>query len=809
MSVTDLLIALAGVTLGALLFAVVRSRLASDGRESESTLALAHSRAQRLHSLAAALSRAASPADVAGAFLDQALDQLDAQGGSLALRSADGSALELVAGRDLPGAKARLLDRIPIEQHFSVTAAYRTGEPAFARNFEELRSRFPTSATTFGPRAQAIYALPLRVGGETAGAFNLWFNRDHEVGEADADFLSTMAQLCGQALERALLAEAESRARESAEEAARYAISLYSLGMRLAAALTPIDVATTVMREAIAQHGAAAAAVGLIDHEAREVELLIDDDYPERALDFLRRFSLDAPFPAAAAARSSQPVFVSTLAERERLFPELPQTLGQGSVAIAALPLIAANQTFGVLVLRYNGERAFAPDERRFLSTLADDCSQALERARLHAETERQATRATLLLGISKALDAASGYTDRATALLTALVPDLADFASIEGVDAEGSPVTLATRQVEWTPGDDASALYREAIGLVERVVESGTAASTEVSSGAVTGWCVAVPLTVGARTTSALLAITVAGRRDGARPDLPLLSDIARGAALSLENARLYEREHHIAHTLQQGLLPPALPSPPGFEFAVAFVPMGEGNEVGGDFYDVFMKGDAYTAVIGDVCGKGPEAARLTALCRHTLRTAAMLDGAGPSRTLSLLNRAILDQTPQAQFCSVAAADLLRTPRGTVRATISSAGHPSPLIARHDGTVEPQEVRGTVLGVVEEPRLEELSFELAVGDTLVFVTDGVEEARSEDGAFFGRERLHAGIRKAAGSGEPLTAASLVAAIRNDLDEFRGSRQLRDDIIILAIRCAPAELPSAHADLVAELGGSD
>jgi serine phosphatase RsbU (regulator of sigma subunit)/uncharacterized protein YigA (DUF484 family) len=810
MSVSDLLIALAGIALGAVLVGAWRWRRAARPAHaggggaltpgaSRSTLELAHSRAQRLHRLAAALSRAASAREVATAFLDQALEQLGAQGGSLVLRSADGTALDLVAGREIPGAKARLRDRIPLDQHFSVTEAFRTGEPVWARDFEELRTKFPTSAATFGSDARAIYALPLVVGGETAGAFNLWFERDHEVSAEDADFLATMAQLCGQALERALLAEAETRARASAEEAARYATSLYSLGMRLATSLTPIDVAMTVMREAITEHGAAAAAVGLIDPEVREVELLIDDDYPEQALEILRRFSLDAPFPAAAAARSAKPVFVRTLEEREREFPELPRTLGDGSVAIAALPLIAANRAFGVLVLRYSGERAFQSDERRFLLTLADDCSQALDRARLHAEAEHQAARATLLLRIAKSLDAASGYGERAAALLNELVPELADFASIEGVDAEGAPATLASRQMEGAVGEDAATLHEEAIKFVERVASWGVPECIKIGSGEVTGSCVAVPLAGGTRSTTALLAISVAGDREAVRPDVSLFSEIGRGAALALENARLYEREHHIAQTLQQGLLPPALPHTPGFEFAVAFIPMGEGNQVGGDFYDVFKKGEVYTAVVGDVCGKGPEAAKLTALCRHTLRTAAMLGGAGPSRTLALLNRAILDQVPSEQFCTVAAADLLRTERGTVRATISSAGHPSPLVARRDGSVELQEVLGTVLGVVEVPRLDEMIIELEVGDTLVFVTDGVDEARSEDGSLFGLDRLRAAIERAAGSVESVTAAAIVAAIRNDVNAFCGSRELRDDVVILAIRCTPAEPPSPVA----------
>jgi serine phosphatase RsbU (regulator of sigma subunit)/uncharacterized protein YigA (DUF484 family) len=769
---------------------------ASESLEGESGPApVGHTRAERLHRLAAALSGAASPQEVGGAFLDQALEQLGAQGGSLVLRTADGSALELIAGRDLPGAKARLLERMPIDAEFSVTAAYRTGQPAAARSHDELLAKFPTSARTFGPRAKAIYALPLRVGGQTAGAFNLFFDREHEVGTADANFLATVAQLCGQALERALLVEAESSARERAEESARYATSLYSLGMRLASALTPTDVAATVMREAIAQHGAAAAAVGLIDHERREVELLVDDGYPEAALEVLRRFSLDAPIPAAAAARASTPVFVGTLAERRERFPDLPENLGHGSVAIAGLPLIVADRTIGVLILRYTEERAFRSDERRFLLTLADDCSQALDRARLHAETERRADRARLLLRVANSLDSASTYQDRAEALLRSLVPELADFASIETLGLGGEPESVAERTADGLSAHDAAQLREAAAGMLERVLESGLpeciplpTASGSAGSGAS---CLGVPLAVGSRPADVLLLIATADRLPFAHADIALVSQIARGAGLALENARLYEREHHIAQTLQQSLLPAAFPQAPGFEFAVVYAPMGEGNEVGGDFYDVFRKGNGYAAVVGDVCGKGPEAAKLTALCRYPLRTAAMFDDAGPRQTLALLNRAIMDQAPDTHFCTVAVADLAPTPLGTVCATISTGGHPPPLVARRDGTVEEPPVRGSVLGVIAEPPLEEVTIELAAGDSLIFVTDGVEEARREDGALFGHARLRSSIVRALGPGPG--AAALVAAIRDDLDAFRGALALRDDLVILAVRFTGVE----------------
>jgi serine phosphatase RsbU (regulator of sigma subunit)/uncharacterized protein YigA (DUF484 family) len=635
---------LAGLAIGAVVTyatVVARPRPADPplraGRDAAAQPATV-SDSEGLHRLAAALSRAASSHDVGMAFLDQALQRLGAQGGSLVLRSADGLALELIAGRDLPGAKAKLLARVPLEATFSVTAAYRTGRPVAARSHDELVALFPTSAQTFGDGAQAIYALPIHVNGEAAGAFNMFFDHAHEVSAADAAFLATMAQLCGQALERALLADAESTARLRAEEAARYATSLYALGMRLAGALTLEEVASTVMREAVAEHGAVAAVVLLIDEERQEVELLAEDGYPAAALAVLRRFSLDAPIPAAAAARTSSPVLIGSLAERQQKFPLLPDNLGAGSEALACLPLSVADRTFGVLVLRYAGERAFSADERRFLLTLADDCSQALDRARLHAETER------------------------------------------------------------------------------------------------------------------------------------------------------LYEREHHIAQTLQAGLLPAAFPNAPGLEFAAAFAPMGPGNDVGGDFYDVFPKGDAYSVVVGDVCGKGPEAAKLTSLCRYTLRTSGMLTGASPRETLALLNRAILEQTPEAPFSTVAIADLSSSAPGTMRAVISTGGHPPPLIARRDGAVEELKIQGSVLGVLDHPVLAEIVAELAADDLLIFVTDGVEETKGTDDTLYGYERLRTAIEQAMQAGQGATAGQMVTAVQGDLDAFRGNRPPRDDVIILAVR---------------------
>ena len=130
----------------------------------------------------------------------------------------------------------------------------------------------------------------------------------------------------------------------------------------------------------------------------------------------------------------------------------------------------------------------------------------------------------------------------------------------------------------------------------------------------------------------------------------------------------------------------------------------------------------------MGDVCGKGPDAAAVTALARYTLRAAAMRERL-PSRSLGLLNEALLRQRDDRRFCTVAYAYLEPLAEGA-RVGFASGGHPLPLLLRADGTVEAVGEPGTLLGVVPDPNFEDRSLSLGPGDALVFYTDGVIEGR-------------------------------------------------------------------------------
>jgi GAF domain-containing protein/anti-sigma regulatory factor (Ser/Thr protein kinase) len=207
---------------------------------------------------------------------------------------------------------------------------------------------------------------------------------------------------------------------------------------------------------------------------------------------------------------------------------------------------------------------------------------------------------------------------------------------------------------------------------------------------------------------------------------DERMVAGIAAQSAIAIENARLYQERTRTALTLQRALLPPSLPEPDGLLFAAGYRAAGEGNEVGGDFYDVFEQSDgSFAVVVGDVCGKGPQAAAVTALARYTLRAHAAA-ALSPSFLLMRLNEALLRQRAPG-FVTVAVARVELTPTGA-RMEVTAAGHPAPILAR-DGRAAPVGEIGTPLGLVGDPELPQSAIDLVPGDVVAFYTDGVTES--------------------------------------------------------------------------------
>jgi sigma-B regulation protein RsbU (phosphoserine phosphatase) len=248
----------------------------------------------------------------------------------------------------------------------------------------------------------------------------------------------------------------------------------------------------------------------------------------------------------------------------------------------------------------------------------------------------------------------------------------------------------------------------------------------------------------------------------------------------------RAEQSENHakaLARTLQSTLIPPSPPRLPGLDVSAAYRPAGDGEEVGGDFYDIFQISDGdWVVALGDVCGKGVEAAVVTALVRYTIRALSVQQDR-PSAVLRSLNDVLLAHQGTERFCTVVLVRL-RHDGDAWSATLSSGGHPLPLYLSGDAEVAPAGQPGSLVGVLSEVQLHDRVVRLGPGDLLVAYTDGVTEGR-RGREFFGEERLRRSVLAQRDS--PLPAEGILGEV---LDFQRGTA--RDDIAVVVVRVPPA-----------------
>jgi hypothetical protein len=268
--------------------------------------------------------------------------------------------------------------------------------------------------------------------------------------------------------------------------------------------------------------------------------------------------------------------------------------------------------------------------------------------------------------------------------------------------------------------------------------------------------------------------------RDDAAIPPAAFLHDLAARAALAIDNGSRYERRRRDVVTMQQHLLPTRLPEIDGLSLAAAYLVGDRVIEVGGDFYDVVAAaGGTAAALIGDVCGRGVEAAALTGMARHTL-AALLQEGVSPSRAMTRLNaRLRLDGSWRFVTAGVAS---LRPVADGVTVDWVSAGHPAPVVLRHTGGPDRGDGGGVPLGVLATPRIAGSRLFLAPGDTLIIFTDGLTESRGPDGVMFEDRALGETLGRLRGRPPGELVRELAAASAS----FGGAHT--DDIAVLAIR---------------------
>ena len=288
----------------------------------------------------------------------------------------------------------------------------------------------------------------------------------------------------------------------------------------------------------------------------------------------------------------------------------------------------------------------------------------------------------------------------------------------------------------------------------------------------------IVVPLIARRRALGTLSLLRMEGSRSYDQDDLVLAEELARRAAMAIDNARLFEATQHVARTLQESLLPRSLPVIPGVRIAGRYRAAAEAQEVGGDFYDAFaIADDRWGIVIGDVCGKGPEAAGLTALARYTIRAVA---DAGPAEVLSRPNTTVLRQGEGvAQRFLTAIVAVAEPHEGMLRVQIAAGGHPAPLVLRADGSVEAVDAWGPLVGVIPDLRYDHTDCLLRPGDTLVLYTDGLTDARAPRRTLT-EDDVAEMLRRGHGMGADRLAAFLEEQATAGVDP-------RDDIALLVI----------------------
>ncbi|MGW1496234.1 SpoIIE family protein phosphatase [Streptomyces sp. NBC_00191] len=492
----------------------------------------------------------------------------------------------------------------------------------------------------------------------------------------------------------------------------------------------------------------------------------------------------------------------------------VPLLNSTGMRSVVTVPLKVEGRLTGSLGVAAESAGRYSNEEALRLQFAADRIALAVESARL-GELER--LRRGSLSFLVEASDLLAGTLDRdqTLALMAQMtVPTLATWCAVYTIADQASepylsfvlhedeeridglkallskidppdPVTTPGARV-WTAPADAA--HRAALRTSRR--ELGLGSSPPVSSGigatlataaAVGGETVVLPLVARNRVIG-MLTLGKPSDDHFRQEILELAEDLSRRAALALDNARLYSERVAISQSLQRSLLPPELPHVPGVEVEVIYRAAGEGNEVGGDFYDLFpIRDGAYGFAIGDVCGTGPEAAAVTGLARHALRLLAR-EGFGGPAVLERLNAAILDEGARSRFLTLLYGELWPQEDGSAILKVVCAGHPLPLRLRQDGTVEAAAEPQPLLGVMDDLELYEQMVTLDPGDVLLCVTDGVTERR-EGTRMLGDDGLIDVLTNCTG----LTAGAVASRVLRAVERF-AAEPASDDMAILAMR---------------------
>lgn len=662
-------------------------------------------------------------------------------------------------GRELSGAQ-------PVSALESgwLNSALATNDPvAFSGTPAELERELPGFA---GDNLEAL-AAPLVAGREQLGVVVIARDAERPLSEGEREMLRTFSAQASVAVQTSRLFEEESSTRRTAEALRAVAEELVRP--------ESLEAALGVVEGIVAElFSARRAVIALVDRAAVGLGAALDPEEETRVLGVAYR----ALGVKTRADGHVQIVRGADLAI-DRLLDEWE------SEQLLVVPIALETDRGGALVVGLTSESSRTASQ--VAEALADEIALALDnayfyqRAVIRAANLETIFRITQAVGsslqinvvLNRVLDvvqkilsadavALMSYDDRARVLKTTMGRG----------DLPGSIMSL-----ELQPGQDVVGevfrrgepvalrdLHREMGGL------AGSAAATGLRS------MLAVPLLARGRSIGVLIVFST---HPGSfmEEDVNVLQTFASQAALAIDTARLYSREHEVASVLQQSILPEELPEFPEIEAGSVYAPAGGDVEIGGDYYDLFRSRDgAIWFAIGDVCGKGVHAATKTSMIKYVVR-ALVLAGHSPGQIMGEVNEMIA-QTGDPSDIVTLWLGRYRPEEGTLQ--WADGGHPPGLLSRADGSIERLEVTGALLGAVAGAPYTESQTDLGCGDTVLLYTDGVTEARRGN-IFFGEDRVTGALDRRLSADE--IARRLLMAVTSYV---RG--ELRDDVAVLVVR---------------------
>jgi serine phosphatase RsbU (regulator of sigma subunit)/anti-sigma regulatory factor (Ser/Thr protein kinase) len=589
------------------------------------------------------------------------------------------------------------------------------------------------------------------------------------------------ADQAGLALEQVERRRAEEQAAGRAEETRR----LQAITAALSVAATATDVSNTCLEHALEAVGAEAGFIVLTRPEGVTIDIVTSSGYAAEELAGWGAFALDSEVPFARAIATGEAIWALTQ-EEMGAFTSAKDSRDRGW---AALPLRTPAGIRGALHLSFREPRTLSEGERRWLQTVVSQCAQALERSRLFDAEQLLRLRSERLQNMTAALANALTRQDVANVVVS-------EVGSAVGADATALAVVVEERgllrTVAWEGFDEGDLdegffeVPLDAVSAGTRTLRRRTSSFYETAEhlraefpnpGMVTGHesYLFMPLIAGRR-PNALLVLSWAEPYPLAQDERRFVEALAGQAAQALDRATHYEIEQTIAETLQRSVLPVSLPRIEGVQLAARYLPGTAELDVGGDWFDAIPLPDGRLGlVVGDVVGKGVQAASTMAQLRNALR-AFSLDRMKPSSTMARLNR-LAEEVVETAFATIVYAVL--DPDARV-CRITAAGHPPPLVAYPDGRVELVEGgRGLPLGAGPDTKYSHAVLELPVGSVLVLYSDGLVERRGRT-IDEGLDEL----RRAALDG-PREPEELVEHL---LARMVGDAERGDDIALLAVR---------------------